>query len=202
MATEDLGPRNPLSELIVRRITSGTIWHHIFLSHHPNPLGYGFTASRFSDPRRAKHRFGVYYVGETFEVAFLETLIRDTRNYNPGKLLISRAEVSRYVHVVITVHEEFKVVDLRAGNPITMGIPTDAVRARAHAHAHGRKLSVAVYRHRDRPDGLCYPSRLNQDNNLAVYDRAIHKLIAGPRRSLDQCPELATVLDRYQIAIV
>jgi hypothetical protein len=200
MATKVLTLHNPLGELIIRRVAAGTIWHHIFPDRYPNPLGYGLTSSRFSDPRHAKHRFGVYYVGANFEVAILETLIRDTRNYNPGVLRIAKAVLAGFVHVAIEVREDLEVVDLRGGNPIVMGIPTDAIRARAHAR--GQKLSLALYQHADRHDGLYYPSRLNQDENLAVYDRAIHKLTAGPRRHLDQCPELAAVLDRYRIAIV
>jgi hypothetical protein len=155
--------------------------------------------SRFSDPRRIRYRFGVWYAGKTFEVAFLETLVRDARNYNPGVLLLPEAELGRLVYVVVTVREDVQVVDLRGGNPIAMGIPTDAVRARAHAR--GQRLSLALYRHRDHPDGLCYPSRLNQDENLAVYDHALFKFTAGPRRRLDQCAEFAAVLDRYRIAI-
>lgn len=192
----------PLSvaQLVTCPIKAGTVWHHIFPDRYPNPLGYGFTSSRFCNPRRAKHRFGVYYVAETFEGAFIETRVRDAKNYNPGVLLMSKAELGRFVHVEITVREDLDVVDLRGGNPIAMGIPTDAIRARAHAH--GQKLSLALYRHTDRPDGICYPSRLNLDDNMAIYDRALHKLSAGPRRPLDQCDELAAVLDRYRIAIV
>jgi hypothetical protein len=57
-------------------------------------------------------------------------------------------------------------VDLRGGNAITMGIPADAVRA--CSHRHGRRTSLALYSHRDGPDGIYYPSRLNQDENIAV----------------------------------
>jgi hypothetical protein len=54
----------------------GSVWHHIFPDRFPDPLGFGFAASRFSDPRRKRaNRFGVYYVGQIFEVAFLETAL-------------------------------------------------------------------------------------------------------------------------------
>jgi hypothetical protein len=40
----------------------GSVWHHIFLDRFPDPLGFGFAASRFFDPRRKRaNRFGVYY---------------------------------------------------------------------------------------------------------------------------------------------
>ena len=144
--------------------------------------------------------FGVYYAGATFAVAFLETIVRDKKNQNPDTLLIDSSELDRYVHVAVTVREPLQMVDLRGGNPIRMGIPTDAVRAQSHRH--GRRVSLALYLHADRPDGILYPSRLNEDENIAVYDRAVSKLSAGRRRKLIDCPELAPVLDRYRIAIV
>lgn len=59
----------------------GSVWDHIFLGRFPDPLGFGFASSRFSDPRKKPaNRFGVYYAGWTFEVAFLETIVRDLRN--------------------------------------------------------------------------------------------------------------------------
>jgi hypothetical protein len=37
-----------------------SVWHHIFLDRFPDPLGFGFASSRFSDPRRkTPKRFGV-----------------------------------------------------------------------------------------------------------------------------------------------
>ena len=43
---------------------------------------------------------------------------------------------------------------------------------------------------------------LNGDENVAVYDRAVPKLSAGPRRKLGACPELAAILETYRIALV
>jgi hypothetical protein len=195
-------PPHPLSSarLITTTAAPGSVWHHIFLDKYPDPLGYGCGPSRFSDSRRtSKDRFGVYYVGATFEGAFLETLVRDTKNLNPGLLLLSATDLDAYVHVAITVTTPLDLVDLRAGNLITMGIPTDAVRAQSHRL--GQRISRVLHDHSDQPDGLCYSSRLNGDDNAAVYDRAISKLSAGARRKLSVCPELAPVLNRYRIAI-
>jgi hypothetical protein len=179
----------------------GGVWHHIFLDRFPDPLGFGFAASRFSDPRRnPAERFGVYYVGRTFEVAFLETIVRDLRNGNPGPLVLSASDLDDYVHVPITVQARLNLVDLRGGNPVSLGLPTDAVHARSHRF--GQQASLAVYKRSDRPDGIWYPSRLNGDENLAVYDRAIRKLSAGPRRKLGSCPELAPSLTAYRVALV
>jgi hypothetical protein len=61
---------------------------------------------------------------------------------------------------------------------------------------------LAVYKHADGVDGIWYPSRLNGDENLAVYDRAVPKLAAGARRKLGICTELAPILTAYRVALV
>jgi hypothetical protein len=183
------------------RVTVGSVWHHVFLNRFPDPLGFGLTPSRFSDPRRKPAtRFGVYYVGQTFEVAFLETIVRDLRNGNPGSLILSASDLDDYVHVPGTVQSALDMVDLRRGNAVTLGVPTDAVRARWHRL--GQRASLAAYQHPGRFDGFWYPSRLNGDENLAVYDRAVEKLTAGARRRLGSCTELAPILKAYRVALV
>jgi RES domain len=180
---------------------AGSVWHHIFLDRFPEPLGFGFASSRFSDPRRKPaKRFGVYYVGQTFEVAFLETIVRDLRNGNSGPLVLSIGDLDDYAHVHITVQARLDLLDLRGGNPVTLGLPTDAVRARSQRL--GQRASLAVYQHADQLDGICYQSRLNGEENLAVYDRAIPKLAAGARRKLAICTELAPILTAYRVALV
>jgi hypothetical protein len=182
-------------------VPATSIWHHIFLDRFADALGFGFSPSRFSDPRKkAGLRFGVFYVGQTFEAAFLETIVRDRRNGNPGMLVLSSADLDAYAHVHVTVHQPLRLVDLRGGNAVALGVPTDAVRA--GSHSLGQCASLAVYQRPDSMDGIWYPSRLNGDENIAVYDRAIGKLSAGPRRSLGSCPELAPILDRYRIAVI
>ncbi|RJF84535.1 hypothetical protein D3877_08400 [Azospirillum cavernae] len=189
------------ARLVTTTAAPGSVWHHIFQDRHPDPLGFGYAPSRFSDPWTSlKTRFGVYYVAGSFEAAFLETLVRDAKNMNPGVLMVSAADLDAYVHVAITVQAPLDLVDLRAGHPVAMGIPTDAVRARSHRQ--GQRISRVLHDHSAKPDGLRYPSRLNGDDNIAVYDRALFKLAAGSRRKLSACPELAPVLDRCRIAIL
>jgi hypothetical protein len=179
----------------------GSVWHHIFLDRFPNPLGFGFASSRFSDPRRnPASRFGVYYVGQTFEVAFLETIVRDLRNGNPGPLLLSARDMDDFVHVHVTIRARLELVDLRRGNAVALGVPTNAVRA--SSHRLGQRASLAVYQHADQFDGIWYPSRPNGAENLAVFDRSLPKLSAGPRRKLVACSELAPILGTYRVALV
>jgi hypothetical protein len=176
-------------------------YNYIFLDRFPDPLGFGFASSRFSDPRgKMPKRFGVYYVGQTFEVAFLETIVRDLRNGNPGPLVFSAHDLDAYVHVHITVQIRLDLVDLRGGNAVALGVPTDAVGA--SPNRLGQRASLAVYQRADRLDGILYPSRLNGDENLAIYDRAMPKISAGPRRKLGRCPELAPIVTAYRVALI
>jgi RES domain len=196
-------PPHPLgsAQLTRAQVPVGSVWHHVYLDRFPDPLGFGFASSRFSDPRRSPPtRFGVYYVGGSFEVAFLETIVRDRKNGNPGLLMLSADDLDAYVHVPVSAQQPLDLCDLRGGAGIAMGLPTDAMRATSHRL--GQRASLAIYQRADRPDGIWYPSRLNGDENLAVYDRAVAKLAAGPRRKLAMCPELAPILDTYKIALL
>jgi hypothetical protein len=49
------------ADLDVATTAPDEIYRRIFLSHYPDPLGFGKTDSRFSDPRRRvpSNRFGV-----------------------------------------------------------------------------------------------------------------------------------------------
>jgi hypothetical protein len=68
----EFGGRRALEALRRGRIEAVlAAWHHILLDRFACPLGFGFAPSRFSDPRKnPARRFGVFYVGQTFEVAF------------------------------------------------------------------------------------------------------------------------------------
>ncbi len=183
------------------RVPAGSVWHHIFQDRFPDPLGFGYGPSRFSDPRlRRANRFGVYYVGATFEVAFLEAVVRDRRDGNPAPFPMTETELSTWAHVPVTVRQPLDTVDLRDGACIALGVSTDTVRARAQAK--GRKASLAVWQRREQFDGILYQTRLNTQDNIAVYDRAVPRLDAGPRRRLNACPEIAPLLERYNVVLV
>jgi len=69
------------AKLEVETISPGQTFGRIYWSTYPDPLGYGKSPSRFSDPRRrtAANRFGVLYFGDSLKVCFLETVLRDRR---------------------------------------------------------------------------------------------------------------------------
>ena len=80
-----------------------------------------------------------------------------------------------------------------------MGIPSDVPRSANQALA--RRWSLAFYQHPSQPDGIIYPSRLNEDTNVAIYDRAVTKLREVGKSDLIGAPGFAQVLDDLRVAI-
>jgi RES domain len=194
------------STLVTRIVAPGDfVWHRVYSSAYLNPLGFGYGSSRFSDPRTnlpETDRFGVLYFGESIEVCFLEAILRDTGNGRVGDLPIANSELTQRLCAVIEVREPLTLVDLRNGGPVVMRVPTDAVRA--SSHRWGQKWSHAFWSHRDSPDGLIYPSRLNEQTNVALYNRALHKVAApaGGRPLLDWALEMAAIIRKYKLSLV
>lgn len=183
-------------------IPTGARFGRIHHARHPDPLGFGKAATRFSDPRRRSeaNRFGVLYLGETLKVCFVEAVLRDARNGSVGDYPIEETELAqrRYSEAVVTA--PLRLVDLRGDGPIRMGIPSDVAGAsRQHL---ARAWSLAFYTHPDRPDGIIYPSRLNRETNLAIYDRAVGRLRPDRTWALIAAPGFADILDSLRVALV
>lgn len=82
-----------------------------------------------------------------------------------------------------------------------MGVPSDAVRAADQAL--GQQWRLAFWSHEAQPDGILYPSRLNNEPNIAVFDRALPKLsVTGVTPLLSRRSELADVIRDLGLAIL
>ncbi|SIT56163.1 RES domain protein [Mesorhizobium prunaredense] len=189
------------SRLQIHTVPAGVGFGRIYMDRYPDPLGFGKTRSRFSDPRRRipENKFGVLYLGETL-VCFLEAVLRDQRDGVVGDLPIEEKEIYARRYAEIEAITPLKMVDLRDDRAIIMGVPTDVAKAANQTLA--RAWSVAFHNHTEAPDGIIYPSRLNGHTNLAVFDRAIVKLRAIRVMQLVGAPGLATVLNDLQVSIV
>jgi hypothetical protein len=174
----------------------------IFLNHFRDPLGLGKNPSRFSDPRRRipENRFGVIYLGASVKVCFVETILRDRRNGAISDLPVEEAELAARNYAEIAVTSDLRLVDLRGDAPIRMGVPSDVAGASAQGLA--RAWSVAFHDHPAVPDGIIYPSRLNEETNIAVYGRAVSKLSATRVLPLLSAPGFADVLNSLRVALV
>lgn len=189
------------AQLRLHTIAAGERFGRIFMAGYSDPLGYGKSESRFSDPRRRKpqNRFGVLYVGESLAVCFLEAILRDRKDGVVGGLELEERELEQRVFVEIEVASPLRVVDLRGNNAVAMGLPSDVLRG--VRHRLGRAWSVAFHEHPSAVDGIIYPSRLNGQVNLAIYGHAVRKLRPTRLRRLINVAELAPVLDDLEVAI-
>ncbi|RJF89224.1 RES domain-containing protein [Oleomonas cavernae] len=190
------------ASLRLHTVPAGHQFGRIYLGLYPDPLGFGKTPSRFSDPRRriAANRFGVLYLGETLKVCFLEALLRDQRDGMIGDLPIAEAEFHAREYAEIEVVTPLKTVDLRADGAIVMGVPSDVAKATDQRLA--RAWSVAFHDHPEKVDGIIFPSRLNGRTNLAVFDHSIVKLHVARKMKLIEAPGLAAVLNELHVGIV
>lgn len=190
------------ASLHLHTVPAGLRFGRIYLGKYLDPLGFGKTPSRFSDPRRRKpsNRFGVLYLGDTVKVCFLEAVLRDQREGVIGSLPIAESELHVRQYAEIEVIAPLTMVDLRGDGPIKMGVPTDVAKASDQTLA--RRWALAFHEHSEQVDGIIYPSRLNGHTNLAVFDRAIRKLKSIGAKSLISAPGLAVVLDDLNVAIV
>ncbi|WP_348633021.1 RES domain-containing protein [Rhizobium sp. CCGE532] len=133
-------------------IPSSSRFGRIYASVFPDPLGFGKTPSRFSDPRRreAARRFGVHYLGDTLKVCFLEAVLRDRRDGLIGDLPIEEDEIHARRFAEIETAEKLRLVDLRDDHAVRMGVPTDVAKSSRQSLA--RAWSLAFHEHKSLPD--------------------------------------------------
>jgi hypothetical protein len=167
------------------------------LKRHADPLGYGRAPSRFSDPA---DRFAVVYFGATVMVCFLETVIRDRPDGRLAALPIELAELEAWRCAVAAPTRDLRLIDLQGAGALKLGMPSDAIRARDQAL--GRAWSAALWEHEAAPDGLLYPSRLNGETNLALFDRAMPAMEIVEAQPLLARPELPEIIETLDLAIV
>jgi hypothetical protein len=188
--------------LDVAEIAAGELYGRIHRRAYPDPLGCGKNASRFSDPRRSApdRRFGVLYLGSSLKVCFVEAVLRDQRDGVVGDLEIAEADLDDRLYSEVRTTSPLQLVDLREDGPLRMGIPSDVVRGRTQSLA--RKWSLAIFDHPAHIDGIIYPSRLNGEANLAIYDRSVPKLRAASTADLVDAPGLGDLLNEFLVALI
>lgn len=184
------------------RLAAGVRLRRIFGRAVPDPLGLAKTPSRFSDPRNLAEgeRYGVLYLGEGAKVCFLEAVLRDRRDGVVGSVQIEERELIARMIATIALLAPLTLVDLREDGPVRVGVPSDVVRGSDQLPA--REWALAFYEHLSRPDGIVYPSRLNAQMNVAVFDRGIRTLGVVGLTSLLDDPQIAELLDLFEVALV
>jgi hypothetical protein len=197
-----VGPLPPVSfgarPLAIHHAPAGAIWRRIYETRHPDPLGFGPSRSRFSDP--TGRAFGVVYLGSSVKVAFHEAILRDRGDARTGPVIVPIAELEAFTCAEIETAAPLKLVDLTGDGPFKMGVPSDVVSARDQSLA--QIWSVAFHEHPDGVDGVYYPSRLNEERNIAVYDRSLLKLRArSTPRLIELRDPLAAIINDFELAV-
>lgn len=179
-------------------VSEGSDWRRMYETRFPNPLGWGPGRNRFSDP--TGHAYGVVYLGSSAKVAFVETLLRDAADGRGEDCVLELAEIEARSLATIRVIEPLRLVDLTGDGALVMGVPSDVAGYSDQTLA--QQWSVAFHDHPDQPDGVYYPSRLNEERCIALYDPALGKLEARSTPRLVECgDELAAILDDLSIAL-
>lgn len=183
-------------------IVTGKEYGRIHRLAYPDPLSFGKNPTRFSDPRTRipANRFGVLYLGSSLKVCFLETILRDERDGVVGEVEVEESELDDRLYAEVGVREPLRLLDLTGDGPVRMGIPSDVVRGSRQSLA--RKWSVAFHDHPAAVDGIIYPSRLNNETNLAIYGRSVPKLDPIRKHGLKRAPGMADVLDDFFVALI
>lgn len=184
--------------LVLKTIDAGEVWRRMYKTRHGDPLGWKPALNRFSDP--TGNAFGVVYLGSSAKVAFVETLLRDAADGRGADCVLELAEIEARSLASVRVNDPLRLVDLTGDSGIRMGVPSDVAGARDQTEA--RIWSAAFHAHPETPDGVYYPSRLNEERNIALYDRALGRVGATATPRLIDCDiELAAILDDLDIAL-
>jgi hypothetical protein len=189
-------------KLVVRKISERIItaritdWPRILPSRHrAQPVGAGHGSSRFSSP---SHQFKILYAAEDFPTAFAEAVVRD-RFEGKQRRFLYRPLLDTLCITSISSDRELALVDLTGAGAYELGLDTDANRARDHRR--GQEFSELLHAEVRDIDGILFDSRLTGARCVAVYERALPSLSGSVPIALLQVAELATELNRLNIAV-
>lgn len=140
--------------------------------------------------------FGVLYVAEQFEGAFVETVLR-----NPELGLVSEKYIAMRAVSELLCSCELKLVDLRGRGLSRVGA-TNAISTGPYEPCWA--WSDYLWSHRDRPDGIAYTSRHNpRQICYAIFGRPHCTFTAGPPTPLTNAlPTINSFLRRYDKILI
>jgi len=115
--------------------------------------------------------------------------------------MIELVELQAYACADVGLADDLRLVDLTGDGCLRLRVPTDVIGARDQTLA--RVWSEAFFDHPAAPDGVLYPSRLNEQRNIALYSRAIRKLATERvSRLVERRDELAEIIRDFGLAIL
>lgn len=192
----DLPPNLP-KRLPLARIRIGSSWMRI---HAKARSAFWFGPARGRPPLHrfddTRGRFRVCYLGTNEEVCFAETFLR-----NPPVRILSLEDLADRSIATLEVQKELRLVPLHGSGLARLGVTAELVSGNDYESSQG--LSMALWKHSDKPDGILYRPR-HDDSALcmAVYNRAQDGFIIARDESLVGDPrQLARLLRRYGVGL-
>ena len=190
-------PEPPL-DLLQRRLpllVSDHPWFRIYRSRQA-PLYFNRSGdNRFDPPAR---EYGVLYVGEDAHAAFIETFGHAT-----GVRFVTVTALRTRGLARIEVRRSLRLVDLTGSGLARLGADE---RLCAGDYAVAQRWALALLRHPQRPDGLCYRARHDPSRLCAaIYHRAAKSVKAVRLGSLADpasAPLLVDLLETYAFGLL
>ncbi|KQV58706.1 MULTISPECIES: RES family NAD+ phosphorylase [unclassified Caulobacter] len=166
------------------------------LANATTPLGMGYGRTRFASPTDA---FRLLYAAPALVTCVAETLVRD-RFAGKSKRDLTQEEVETWGVTVVASTAPLRLLDLTGLGPTQLGVKTDALFARNQKA--GRSFSAEIYEQAPTLDGLIYTSRHSREECVAVYDRGVGKLTAGPVHPLMMLSALVPALSDLNVRLI
>jgi RES domain len=144
-------------------------------------------------------RYGVLYTAQDLETCVLEVF--GDRWLKVRVLTVT--SLPKFEVLTFAVWRELRVADLTG--PVLNRLGTDANLFASNDYALTQEWSRQLMIHAQARDGIRYHSRKNpRKHNYAIYDTTLAKagLRLLERRPLGALPELYTILDKYEVALI
>ncbi len=189
----------PPADFSSRKVTPVEFDAVIFRTHNitRNPIFFGRSGlHRFDAPDRS---YGVLYAGRDAHCAFVESFVKS------GSRIITTTELESRALAELKPSKPLRLIDLTQSGTL-MRIGADA-RLFAGDHDVAQLWSMAFHEHPSRPDGLLYPSRLDQMRQaIALFGDRSLKIVELSRQSWyapgAQRHLLAEVIDHYDLQLI
>jgi hypothetical protein len=144
-------------------------------------------------------RYGVLYAAQDLETCVLEVF----GDRWLKERVMSVAALPRFEVLTFAARQELRVADLTG--PALNGLGTDANLFASNDYAVTQEWSRQLMNHAQARDGIRYHSRQNpRKHNYAIYDTSVAKasIRALERGPFGALPELYTILDKYEVALI
>lgn len=185
--------------LLAKQVTAFALEHYVRIirsEYAATPVGCAPGVSRFGGTTGS---FAMLYAARDLATALAETVVRDRFEGLADRRLFV-AELAGRSAVELTATTPLRLVDLREGGCLKLGLSTEVTGAKGFGEA--QVFADQVYADPE-IDGILYPSRLTSANCVAVFDRAIAAhLRAGLIVPLFQLESVGAALDSLNIRLI